>query len=487
MSTQIAPVALLADRFEYVIGLEVHIELSTRTKMFCACPVTFGAPPNTAVCPVCLGLPGALPRPNSEAVRFAIRLGLALGAQIRSRGKFDRKNYFYPDLPKGYQISQYDQPIVEGGHIDVPAAGGGVRRVRVERAHLEEDAGKLLHGEGEARVDLNRAGVPLVEVVSAPDLRSPSEARAYVAELRAIAEALGISDVRMEEGSLRVDANVSIRPAGETAYGQRVEVKNMNSLRSLERALVHEGARQAALVGAGERVRGETRGWDEARGVTYAMRLKEGEDDYRYFPDPDLPPLVLADDAVENERNALPELPAQRRSRYEGLGLRADDSALLAGRLGSARYFDAALAAGGDPRDLATWVLGEGSRIENEGGPSLAAGGLSPAQLVRLLARLREGAIARTAAKGLFESLVRDGGDVDQRIAAEGLAVVTDPGALNDAIERVLAQNAKAVADVQGGKDKAMGALVGGVMRELRGRARAPEVEAAIRARLGLA
>jgi aspartyl-tRNA(Asn)/glutamyl-tRNA(Gln) amidotransferase subunit B len=475
---------VLAQGYEYVIGLEVHIELRTRTKMFCACPVTFGAPPNTAVCPVCLGLPGALPRPNAEAVRYGIRLGLALGGTVRSRGKFDRKNYFYPDLPKGYQISQYDEPLVEGGEIVVAAADGGERRVRIVRAHLEEDAGKLLHGDGEARVDLNRAGVPLIEVVSAPDLRDPQEARAYVAELRAIAEALAISDVRMEEGSLRVDANVSVRPRGSEAYGQRVEVKNLNSLRSLERAVAFEGARQVERLRAGEAVAGETRGWDEVRSVTYAMRLKEGEDDYRYFPDPDLPPLVLADGAIEAERAALPELPAGRRRRYEAVGLRPEDAALLAGRLAAARFFDEAVAAGGAPREVAAWILGEGARIENEGGPSLAEGGLRPRELVRLIERLGRGDIARTAAKALFERLVREGGEVDARIAAEGLAVVDDPAALSAAVERALAANAKAAADVRAGKDKAIGALVGAVMRELRGRARAPEVEAMLRERL---
>ena len=470
--------------FEMVVGLEVHIELSTRTKMFCACPVTFAAPPNTVVCPVCLGLPGALPRVNAEAARYGIRLGLALGASIRERGKFDRKNYFYPDLPKGYQISQYDEPLVEGGFLDILDGEGGTRRVRIVRAHLEEDAGKLVHGDGDARVDLNRAGVPLLEVVSEPDMRSPAEARAYVAELRAIAEALAISDVRMEEGSLRVDANVSLRPRGATTYGQRVEVKNMNSLRSLERAVAHEGERQAALLLGGEAVRGETRGWDEVRATTYPMRLKEGEDDYRYFPEPDLPPLVLSPDAVARERAALPELPAGRRARYVGLGLREEDARLLAGRLPSARYFDAAVEAGGLPREVALWVLGEGARIENEGGPALATGAMPPRALVRLLQRLDAGDIARAAAKDLFERLVREGGDVDDRIAREGLGVVRDEAALADAVERVLAANEKAVVDVLGGKEKAMGALVGGVMRELRGRASAAEVTRAIQERL---
>lgn len=472
------------DRFETVIGLEVHIELSTQTKMFCGCPVTFGAEPNTRICPVCLGLPGALPVINAEAVRYGIRLGLALGADVRTFSKFDRKNYFYPDLPKGYQITQYEQPIVEHGELDVVTDGSCVRHVEIIRAHLEEDAGKLLHQDGEAYVDFNRAGVPLIEVVSAPDLRSPQEARAYVAELRAIAEALGISDVRMEEGSLRVDGNVSIRPVGSTEFGPRVEVKNVNSLRSLERALTFEALRQREATLAGERVEGETRGWDEVRGRTYPMRSKEAENDYRYFPEPDLRPVVLAADIIEQERSTLPELPADRRRRYEGLGLRPEDALLLASRLGPAAYADEAIAAGLGPRDVVAWVLVEGARIENEGGPAIHMGQLPAKGLSRLVERLRDGSIARTAAKELFERLVRDGGDVDRRIADEGLAVISDAGALGEAIDHAIAAQPRAVSDVLAGKDKALGALLGAVMRELGGRASATEVTAALRARL---
>jgi aspartyl-tRNA(Asn)/glutamyl-tRNA(Gln) amidotransferase subunit B len=474
----------VSDAWETVIGLEVHIELRTRTKMFCACPVTFGAPPNAAVCPVCLGLPGALPRANQEAVRYGVRLGLALGARVRTVSKFDRKNYFYPDLPKGYQISQYDAPLVEDGVVEVPTEDGGVRPVRVVRAHLEEDAGKLTHVDGRALVDFNRAGVPLVEVVSAPDLRSPAEARAYVEELRAIAEALGISDVRMEEGSLRVDANISLRPAGSSALGSRVEVKNLNSLRSLERALAYEAQRQAAVLAAGEKVRGETRGWDEDRGRTYPMREKEAEDDYRYFPEPDLPPLRLAPSLLEEEAAQLPELPKARRARYRDLGLRWEDAVLLASRLGSARFFDACVQAGATPREAAVWILGEGARIENQGGPALHEGKLTPQELVTLLARVAQGRITRTNAKVLFEELVREGGTVDDRMAREGLGVVEDPQALARAVEEVLAQQAKAVADVRAGKAKAMGALVGGVMRLTGGRVPAQRVQEEIQRRL---
>ena len=476
--------ALETDRFETVIGLEVHIELSTCTKMFCGCPVTFGAEPNTMICPVCLGLPGALPVINEEAVRYAVRLGLALGADVRTFSKFDRKNYFYPDLPKGYQISQYEKPIVENGTLEIVSKDGRVRTVRIVRAHLEEDAGKLLHQEGEAYVDFNRAGVPLIEVVSAPDLRSPQEARAYVAELRAIAEALGISDVRMEEGSLRVDGNISIRPLGREDFGPRVEVKNVNSLRSLERALTYEAIRQREAYAEGQPLEGETRGWDEVRGRTYPMRSKEAENDYRYFPEPDLRPVQLAASIIEEERGRLPELPSDRRRRYEGLGLRVEEAQLLASRVGPAAYADAAIAKGLQPREVVAWILGEGARIENEGGPAIHAGRLPPEGLVRLAETVREGRIARTAAKELFERLVREGGDVDGRIEAEGLATITDRAALLDAVDHAITAQPKAAADVLGGKEKAIGALVGAAMRELSGRASAPEVTAALRERL---
>jgi aspartyl-tRNA(Asn)/glutamyl-tRNA(Gln) amidotransferase subunit B len=467
-----------------VIGLEVHIELRTASKMFCACPNAFGREPNTAICPVCLGLPGALPVPNAEAVRLAVRFGAAVGAEVRP-GKFDRKNYFYPDLPKGYQISQFDLPICVGGTVHVPTADGGERPIRLVRAHLEEDAGKLFHSAHGVRVDYNRAGVPLLEVVSQPDLRSPEEARLYFEELRLLALRLGISDARMQEGSLRADANISLRPDENAPYGTRVEVKNLNSFRAVERAMQHEALRQARLLDEGMAIRAETRGWDEERGVTYALRDKEGSEDYRYFPDPDLPPLALEPAMAERERASLPELPHRVRQRLVAAGVRPEDARLLASRPAALTLVDAAHARGAPLQAAATWLLVDGARIENAGGAGPGECALTGEALAGLIDLAQRGAINAATARGLFERLWREGGDPATIVAAEGLASVSDPAVLREAAEKAIAAHPQAVADVRAGKAKAIGPLVGSVMRATGGRAPAAEVERLIRELVG--
>jgi aspartyl-tRNA(Asn)/glutamyl-tRNA(Gln) amidotransferase subunit B len=465
--------------FEAVIGLEVHVELSTASKMFCACPVAFGAPPNTHVCPVCLGLPGALPVPNAEAVRRAVRMALALGMTVAPRLKFDRKNYFYPDLPKGYQISQYDEPIGRDGRLEV--AG---RVIRIRRLHLEEDAGKLLHEGGRTVVDYNRAGVPLIEIVSEPDLRSAQEARLYMEEIRRIAQFLGVSDVRMEEGSLRADVNVSVRPAGSTALGVRTEIKNLNSFRAVERVIEVEVARQEAVLAQGGAVAQETRGFREETGETFVLRRKEEADDYRYFPEPDLPAVPLAPAWVEGERQSLPRLPAEWRAVLAEAGLRAEEAEVLLETPGRVRFWAEAVAAGGDPKAMANWLLGDVARLEADTGRRVEESGLQPAHLVRLNALWQGREITGPAAKSVLERSFRTGADPDAIVAAEGLRVMRDEGQLTAVIEAVLAEHPQPVADVRAGKDKAVFFLVGQVMRRTGGRADPNEVAARLRQRI---
>jgi aspartyl-tRNA(Asn)/glutamyl-tRNA(Gln) amidotransferase subunit B len=468
--------------WETVMGLEVHCELATKTKLFCSCPNDFGASPNTYVCPVCLGLPGSLPVLNETAVEFALRVGEALHCEIRAESIFHRKNYFYPDMPKNYQVSQYDEPICGNGWLMV-----GDERIGIERAHLEEDAGKTshmggggggrVHGADHSLVDYNRAGVPLLEIVSKPDLRSPEEARAYVTELRAVLEAIGVSDVKMEEGSLRIDANISLRPAGTETLGTRAEIKNMNSLRSLVRALDYEAERQAEVLGAGEAVRQETRHWDEAAGRTHPLRSKEESHDYRYFPEPDLVPIAPSEEWRARVRSSMPELPAARKSRLqEAWGITEVDADVLVGSAGLADYAEAVVAAGAPARDASNWVTGDLLAHLKETGASPDALALSPGGLAELVKLVGDGTLSRPLAKEVLAAALSGecGGSPAAIVTERGLAQVSDEGALRAAVRSVLEAHSAEVERYQSGEDKdrkkLRGFFMGKVMSEMKGR-----------------
>ncbi|BDG09902.1 Asp-tRNA(Asn)/Glu-tRNA(Gln) amidotransferase subunit GatB [Anaeromyxobacter paludicola] len=476
--------------FEVVMGLEVHAQLLTRTKIFCGCSTAFGAEPNHHVCPVCLALPGVLPRLNAEVVEFAVRTGLALGCEIQPKSVFARKNYFYPDLPKGYQISQYELPVCLGGGVDIEV-DGVPKRIRLTRIHMEEDAGKSVHDAlGGSAVDLNRAGVPLLEIVSEPDLRSVDEAVAYLKELRAILMALGVNDGNLEEGSFRCDANVSVRPRGQAALGQRCEIKNMNSFRYLKQAVEYEVARQVELVEAGGKVEQETRLFDPDRGETRAMRSKEDAHDYRYFPEPDLPPLLVDAAFVERVRGTLPELPRARAARYrEALQLSAYDAGVLVADAGVAGFFDAALAAyGGGPeraKKVANWVNGEVARLANETGLAPRDWKLAPAALASLLRLLDAGTLGGPGAKQVLEVLFREGGDPEAVVKEKGLAQVSDEGAIEAAVDEVLAASPVEVERYRGGNRKLIGFFVGQVMKRMRGKGNPAVVNALLEKKLG--
>ncbi len=464
--------------FETVIGIETHVELGTATKMFCACPTTFGAEPNTQVCPVCLGEPGSLPVVNARAIEYATRIGLALNCRIAERSQFHRKNYFYPDMPKNYQISQYDEPLCIGGHLDVPLDGDS-RRIGITRVHLEEDTGKTLHvgatgrihGADYSLVDYNRAGIPLVEVVSEPDMRSADEARAYAEELRAVLLALGVSDVKLEEGSMRFDVNVSIRPVGHAGYGTKVELKNLNSLRSLHRAVGYEAERQRRVLGEGGRLAQETRHWDETTGRTEPMRSKEYAMDYRYFPEPDLVPIEATPPWVEGVRNRLPELPAGRRARLaEATGLGPKEVGWLARDPEVLAYFEAA-SKGRDPKVAAAWVMGELQRGLREHERTMADNPATPERLGELIDLVQAGTISATAAKDVLSELFASEASPTAIVERRGLAQISDTTALEEVVAKVVAANPDLVAKYRGGKSGVLGALVGQVMRETRGRA----------------
>jgi len=474
----------VGEQYQVVIGLEVHVELATRTKAFCSCPVAFGAPPNTLVCPVCLGLPGALPVVNERAVEYAVRAGLALDCHIAATSLFARKNYFYPDLPKGYQITQYESPLASGGQIEF-AAGGEQHRVGITRVHLEEDTGKLVHQPGGGSlVDFNRCGVPLLEIVSEPDIRSAEEARLYLQELRTLLLFTGISDVRMEEGSLRCDANISLRAAGGPP-GTLVEVKNMNSFRSVKLALEHEAARQARLLSAGERIVRETRHWDETRGITFSSRSKEEAHDYRYFPEPDLPPLALDPGYVERVRAALPELPAARRERLQRqYGLPPYDAGVLTATPQLGDFFEGCARLHPDAKTVSNWLLGDVLRILNETRREIQDSPLTPAALSRVLGLIDAGTISGRTAKPLLEELVRAGGDPDQLAVKLGLLQISDEAALQATVDEVVRACPEVAADFRAGKEKALTFLVGQVMKRTAGRANPQLVNRLLRERL---
>jgi aspartyl-tRNA(Asn)/glutamyl-tRNA(Gln) amidotransferase subunit B len=454
--------------WEPVIGLECHVQLATASKLFSASSTAFGGLPNSQTDPPVLGLPGALPVLNGHAVELAIRLGLAVGATIRPRSRFARKHYFYPDLPKGYQISQYDEPLCQGGGIEV-----GGRLIRLTRIHLEEDAGKNVHptGAGHSLVDLNRAGVPLVEVVSEPDLRGAEEAADYMRALRQLVRWLGISDGNMEEGSLRCDANVSLRPVGATSYGTRTELKNINSFKFVQRAIEYEIGRQAALLDAGQRVVQETRLWDADRGSSHAMRSKEQAHDYRYFPDPDLPPVVTSAERIAAIGAELPELPAARRARFGvDFGLPEADARLLTEERALADYFEAAAGAA-DPRKVASWIQSELLRELHRDGRDIADCPIAPAELAALVRLIDDGTISGKIAKEVFAKMYATGDGAQAIVAREGLVQVTDRAAIEAACRAAISGNPKQVEQYRAGKAAMLGFFVGQVMKATGGKA----------------
>jgi len=477
--------------YEPVIGLEVHAQLLTRTKLFCSCANRFGAPPNTLVCPVCLGLPGALPVLSGHAVLLATRAALALGCRVNETSVFERKNYFYPDLPKGYQISQYARPLAEHGSLEVATADGGARRVRIDRVHMEEDAGKLLHegfpwSDEKSGVDLNRAGIPLIEIVSAPDIRSPEEAHEYLTSLRAVLLYAGVSDGNMEEGSLRCDANVSVRPRGHEGLTTRAEIKNLNSFRNVARALEHEIARQVALVERGGAVVQETRLWNADRGETAPMRSKEEAHDYRYFPEPDLPPVTVDAALVERVRASLPELPAARRERFVAeYQLPPYDALVLTQDRAVSEYFEAAARESGNPKAASNWVMTVVLRKLKEDDRPLAACPVSPSALASLVRLIDAGTISGKIAKDVFERMWA-GGEAPQAIVArEGLTQVSDEGALRATVAEVVAASPAQAESYRAGKTAALGWFVGQVMKKTGGRANPQVVNALLREALG--
>ena len=469
--------------WETVIGLETHVELATKTKIFCGCTTAFGGAPNTHCCPVCTGMPGTLPVLNRSVLDFAVKAGLALGCSITKYSKFDRKNYFYPDLPKAYQISQLYLPICRDGAVPISTG----KTIRIHEIHMEEDAGKLVHDPwiDQTRADYNRCGVPLVEIVTEPDFRTADEVIAYLEKLKETLQYLGVSDCKMQEGSLRCDVNLSVRPMGSAELGTRTEMKNLNSFKAIARAIDYEARRQIELIEEGRRVVQETRRWDENKDATYAMRSKENAQDYRYFPEPDIPPIELTDEYLDGVRAAQPELAQEKRARYQAqYGLPEYDCKMLTADKALADLFEAAVDLGAAPKQAANWMMGEVLGALGERGMEPRDMKLTAPTLARLIALVAEGRLNRNTAVKVFAAVFDDDGDVDAYVAAHGLEQVRDEGLVGEVVERVLAANPQSVADFKGGKEKAFGFLVGQTMRELRGKADPKMVNETLRRRL---
>ena len=473
--------------WETVIGLETHVELSTKTKIFCSCTTEFGGAPNTHCCPVCMGMPGTLPVVNEKVLEYAVKVGLALDGEITRSCRFDRKNYFYPDLPKAYQISQLYLPIVRNGKLTIHTEAGGEKTIRIHELHMEEDAGKLVHDPwiDQTRCDYNRCGVPLIEIVTEPDFRSGAEVIAYLEKLRSTLQYLGVSDCKMQEGSLRCDVNLSVRPAGSTELGTRTEMKNLNSFKAIARSIEYEARRQIELLEEGKRVIQETRRWDENKDATYAMRSKENAQDYRYFPEPDIPPLEIGEDYLERLREAQPEMAEAKMARYQSdWGLPAYDAQMLTGQKALADFFEETVALGAPAKQAANWIMGEVMRRLSADGLEAKDMTFTPKTLARLIELVQTGALNRNTAVKVFDAVFADDADVDAYVKAHGLEQVSDAGLVAGVVDKVLAANPKSIQDFKAGKEKAFGFLVGQVMRELKGQASPQVVNQTIREKL---
>lgn len=474
--------------WEIVMGLEVHTELATKTKIFCGCSTEFGGEPNTHVCEICSGMPGTLPLLNKRVVEFAIRTGVATNCTITQNNKFDRKNYFYPDLPKAYQISQLYLPICRNGYIEVNTKDGEKKKIGIHEIHMEEDAGKLIHDEFEdcTLVDYNRCGVPLLEIVSEPDFRSAEEVIDYLSKLRAILQYTGVSDCKMQEGSLRADVNLSVRPKGQAEFGTRTEMKNLNSFHAIERAIAYEAQRQIELIEDGEKVIQETRRWDDNKGYSYAMRSKEDAQDYKYFPEPDLPPIEISDEQIEEIKSTMPELPEEKRERYlNELGLPEYDTRIITGDIALVKFFESTLEKCDSPKDVANWIMGEVMKLLNDSATLTENNPLKPEALAAVINMVKSNKINRGTGKKVLEKVFTDGVDPEKYVEENNLAQVTDLSALRPIIEQVIAENEKSVSEYKAGKTQAMGYIMGQAMRALKGKAPAQEVQKILKEILG--
>ena len=459
--------------YEVIIGLEVHAELSTNTKIYCNCSTSFGADPNTHCCPICTGMPGTLPVLNEKVVEYAVKAGLATNCEISRFSKQDRKNYFYPDLPKAYQISQYDLPLCIGGHIDINV-NGNKKTIGITRIHIEEDAGKLIHDAytGDTLVDMNRCAVPLIEIVSEPDIRNADEAVAYMQNLKSTLEYLEVCDCKMQEGSLRCDVNLSVRPVGQKEFGTRTETKNLNSFRAIHNLIEFETKRQIEVIENGGVIHQETIRWDDAKGIGYAMRSKEDAQDYRYFPEPDLAPIVLSDEYIDNIKNSLPEMPHIKKERYiEEFGLPEYDAEILTASKYTASFFEKTNSLCNNPKAVSNWIMGDFTRMLNEKEIEIYDSKITEENLATLISLIDKGTISSKIAKQIFEEMFETGENAKDIVEKKGLVQISDEGAIKQLVEKIVEANPQSVADYKAGKDRAIGFLVGQIMKETKGKA----------------